>query len=47
MIRYEWLLAFALVLVLAIADLVRTRRDARRARDRETGSDDSRERRGD
>lgn len=35
MIQYEWLLFFALIVALAVADLLRTRRDIRRARERE------------
>lgn len=33
MIQYEWLLFFGLILALAIADLVATRRAVRRARE--------------
>jgi hypothetical protein len=35
MIQYEWLLFFALIVALAVADLLRTRRDIRRAREHE------------
>jgi hypothetical protein len=35
MIQYEWLLFFALIVALAVTDLLRTRRDIRRARERE------------
>jgi hypothetical protein len=38
MIQYEWLLFFALILAVAIVDLVRTRRDLRRAREKMTGA---------
>lgn len=36
MIQYEWLLFFGLILALAIADLVATRRAVRRARESDT-----------
>jgi hypothetical protein len=39
MIQYEWLLFFALILAVAIVDLVRTRRDLRRARDKVSRAD--------
>jgi hypothetical protein len=39
MIQYEWLLFFALIVALAVADLLRTRRDIRRAREREAEKD--------
>ena len=43
MIQYEWLLFFALILAVAIVDLVRTRRGLRRARERVTGASADRE----
>lgn len=46
MIQYEWLLFFGLILALAIADLVATRRAVRRAREsdaREHHGPDTRE----
>jgi hypothetical protein len=39
MIQYEWLLFFALILALAVADLLRTRREIRRAREAAKRSD--------
>lgn len=38
MIQYEWLLFFALILAVAVVDLVRTRRGLRRAREKVTGA---------
>jgi hypothetical protein len=37
MIQYEWLLFFGLILALAIADLVATRRAVRRSRESTAG----------
>jgi hypothetical protein len=37
MIQYEWLLFFGLILALAIADLVATRRALRRSREQDAG----------
>lgn len=41
MIQYEWLLFFGLFLALAVADLVVTRRAARRARELAADKHDS------
>jgi hypothetical protein len=43
MIQYEWLLFFALMLAVAIVDLVRTRRGLRRAREKVKGASADRE----
>jgi membrane protein implicated in regulation of membrane protease activity len=41
LIQYEWLLFFGLILALAIADLVVTRRALRRSRKQEVGKHES------
>jgi membrane protein implicated in regulation of membrane protease activity len=41
LIQYEWLLFFGLILALAIADLVVTRRALRRSRKREASNHNS------
>jgi hypothetical protein len=41
MIQYEWLLFFGLVLALAIADLVATRRSLRRSREQDVSKHSS------
>lgn len=41
MIQYEWLLFFGLILALAIADLVVTRRALRRSREQEASKHNS------